>query len=733
LFKSKRNGFIILLWSVVTLALSGCSASSQEPVLVFREKSVLTTKEEALARAQELFPDLVHNDFEVENSPETEAKMGIKTPYFETTWFLHGEAADKKGYINIQLSEDGLLNSFSYYPNKAPDTNFQQLLSREEAQKIAYDFACKYYPDEMASMVPDTDQFEYANDSHLNLGYTFGWTRVINNVPAPGSGIGVVVDALTGQVTDFDSSWYPAIPAPEKTVSMEELSRRIIDQVGLHLYYSLDNSEGLPTAKLRYAPNTYQNVFDALSGSPSDFFGGKITWAQSKTFNRRFTPVPAPEQRVAVSLPGKRKTFKEGEAIAAAFLKQFGYEGKLHKAGWRRSDDPPYPEEIWHYRLDHDYNSPWEDVEVSVETTYGKVVSFSRKLKEDQSKASGLRLSRGEAQKLAIEFLTDIGENVSNMVLQQDPTNLLYSLHFQKRNYYHFRWVRLVNGIPFYEDLIRVVVSQETGDILEYERNIPKVAIFESTIGILSPEEAAAVWTAANPFELNYGVTGNPLKEQLKLSLVYRLKSISIDAHTGKIIENTFPEKRLGPYLAKIKGHWAEIPLGLLAQTGELPAPEDFDPDNTVTRREYLRILELAGYVGEKYEEVGLYSPFSDVSVNDLDIWAILHAVWCGIIKTGGNLRPDEPLTREEAVVWLINLIENVQGTIPTGKTSTPSNLKFTDVQSISEGKKGPIAVAADLNLIGADQNQSFRPQALITWAELATMVTRAIPMLERY
>lgn len=129
-----------------------------------------------------------------------------------------------------------------------------------------------------------------------------------------------------------------------------------------------------------------------------------------------------------------------------------------------------------------------------------------------------------------------------------------------------------------------------------------------------------------------------------------------------------------------------------------------------MTRREALKILEMAGM--EDAEERRLFSPFPDVSVNDPDLWAFLHAVWCGIIEPAGSLQPEEPLTREEAALWLVNLIRNEE--------------KMTE----SPHQIDQAAVTQDLILAGTGNGNSSRPGEPITWGELAVMITRAVPYL---
>ena len=703
---------LALLSIILILPLAGCSAG---------EKPLLSSKQEALAHAQKLLPEFFDGNEQLEGPEQSvtvEHSSEHKRPpvwwqsmYFEEDyWSLHWTTSgENKGDIRIQLSaEDGTLTSFSYYPENSPETlkeiDLDKLLSREEAQKIAYDFAVRCYPDKMGDMAPRPASSQYASDYRPTLEYSFEWDRVIEGFSAPGNGIRVSVNALSGAVTELSCSWNEAIPAPERIASSEELTRRIIDQAGLYLTYIEDGTDdnGYPKAKLAYGLSTYHRQFEASSGAPVTFYGENIPWAKARIYQREYTPVPAPEQKVTIQMPGERKTPEETKAIAASFLKTLGIEGELHQGGKRWDSGPPYPKEVLYFRLSgiEHYHPDWERVEVSVDTATGMVESFSRQPKDNRKQSPQRQLSRAQAQDLALKFLKDIKIYTSNMVPETYadyyifPFRYNYLLRLRTTPAYNFYWVRLVNGVPFPSDSVTVSVSRN-GEILNYTRNNYFVGTFESTEGILSPEEAVAALAAAQPLELQYGQTGNPLKEKLKMRLLYNFSTTHIDAHTGEVIKYSYPDPKLGPYLAKSKGHWAEIPLGLLAQTGKLPPPEDFHPDNTVTRREFLRISAQLAHSYISHEEERLHSPFLDVSINDRDIWAILHNVWGGIIEPGGNLKPEEPLTRKDAVAWLANLVNSRN--VDSGTLASTGN----------------------------------NPDTPITWGELSALIIRTIPLLE--
>lgn len=709
---------LVILSFVVILPLAGCSAGP-EPVL--------TSEEEALSKAKELFPEYFQGDVEdidISHSDEFYERTGFENILQENTWYLNWQ--DENGYIRIDLSAwDGSLSSFDYQHKYHPEMDFERLLSRKEAEKIAYDFACRFYRSRLDSMVPDKNRSEYADESRLNLEYDFGWSRVIDGIPVGQDSIQVSLNALTGKVTRFDCDWNEVHQPKVKIMDSEELAELILKQVGMcPMYIETASPDGsFLKAKLVYRLNTNSSLFSAVSGTPVQYFGEKTSLADSKTYHQELIPLPAPELKVAVLPPGKRKSFEEAERLAAAFLEKQGHKGPLRVGGKEWDSGPPYPRESWRFASKDTFDSQWEDVAVWIDSAFGQIYRFSRMPKEEKALFPFLQLTRQEAEQSALEFLAGINEDTGNTVLTVDKKSY-YSESRKKIDAWAFTWVRLVNGVPFPADNITVTVSCNSGEVISFARDYPLASVFEATQGILSPEEAAQAWKAAGPFELAYMLTGDYLEGKMKLGLVYSLDFHFIDAHTGEIIEFPDTPKRLGPYLEKIEGHWAEIPLDLLAQTGRLPDPEDFDPDDIVTRREYLRILEG---IGHEDSEEGLYSPFEDISVNDPDIWAILDAVWCGIIEPGGSLRPEEPLTREDAAVWLMKLVSNLrQETL-----LNPPNLQFSDADKIHPDKGDYVAFAQEFGIISGGKDVSFRPQDPVTWGELAVMLARAVPNFE--
>ncbi|MFC5530961.1 S-layer homology domain-containing protein [Cohnella yongneupensis] len=109
---------------------------------------------------------------------------------------------------------------------------------------------------------------------------------------------------------------------------------------------------------------------------------------------------------------------------------------------------------------------------------------------------------------------------------------------------------------------------------------------------------------------------------------------------------------------------------------------------------------------------------FSDIAGH----WAeanIKQAVKDGIVKgyPDGTFQPDATVTRAEFAVMLINALK------PEGEGA---ELKFTDADKIGAWAKKAIAQAVQAGIIKGYDDGSFRPDAQITRAEMASMLAKA-------
>ena len=168
-----------------------------------------------------------------------------------------------------------------------------------------------------------------------------------------------------------------------------------------------------------------------------------------------------------------------------------------------------------------------------------------------------------------------------------------------------------------------------------------------------------------------------------------------------------------------IKGHWAEKEIKSLAEKKIVSGvnEKEFKPDGKLTRAEMGKLLANIIADGKEYS-----SDFADV---DKSAW-YYGAVSCvsneGIMRGDGeNFRPNDFITREEAAVCIVNLL-NKKGISQEGEKTD-----FADFESISAWARESVKNACGLGIISGYPNNEFKPKNLITRAEAAVLIGRMI------
>ena len=132
---------------------------------------------------------------------------------------------------------------------------------------------------------------------------------------------------------------------------------------------------------------------------------------------------------------------------------------------------------------------------------------------------------------------------------------------------------------------------------------------------------------------------------------------------------------------------------------------------------------ELKGVVGEQYKAPQgriHYGPFSDIEGGWFNRY-ILTAAEAGLVNgfSDGTFRPDENVTREQYITMLYRLFD-------TDNDKEGAELTFTDAGTIGFGKEAVSWGVANGVIKGYTDN-TFRPNAKITRAEMAAMTYRAL------
>ena len=151
--------------------------------------------------------------------------------------------------------------------------------------------------------------------------------------------------------------------------------------------------------------------------------------------------------------------------------------------------------------------------------------------------------------------------------------------------------------------------------------------------------------------------------------------------------------------------------------------PFIFDGGQTLTRAMAVTLLFRAA--GEDVETKNI--PFSDVAAGKWYADAVAWGNATGIVKgvSADLFAPGDPVSREQFITLLMRLAEHL------GLMPEPSDLTYTDVDSISPFALEPLQCAQSAGLLAGYEDGTVRPQGELTRAEGVTLLARFLHWLE--
>lgn len=172
--------------------------------------------------------------------------------------------------------------------------------------------------------------------------------------------------------------------------------------------------------------------------------------------------------------------------------------------------------------------------------------------------------------------------------------------------------------------------------------------------------------------------------------------------------EMSFPDVELGK--------WYTSHIQEFASLGYINGYADgtFKPQNSITRAEFVKIVNKAFELAEKY------TPVTDLPFTDLDSqWKkdeLKLALAAGYITPATEFRHNAPINRQEAAKIIGYLLEDT--------LTSDSNWEFADSHEIATWAKVYVAGLVEAGVLS--QNESFRPKDPITRAEAVKMLNIA-------
>lgn len=165
--------------------------------------------------------------------------------------------------------------------------------------------------------------------------------------------------------------------------------------------------------------------------------------------------------------------------------------------------------------------------------------------------------------------------------------------------------------------------------------------------------------------------------------------------------------------LADWENNWAYKEIESAMNKGWINKTDTFRPNDSITRAEFIKIINKAfGFTSKSSEN------FKDVNSSSWYYNEVCVAVKAGYIdKKQTNFRPNDLISREEAA--------NIITTITKTKDNNLNKIKsYKDYKSVSSWALSSVEGAIESGYMGVGQTQ-FRPKENITRAEAITTIVR--------
>ncbi len=170
--------------------------------------------------------------------------------------------------------------------------------------------------------------------------------------------------------------------------------------------------------------------------------------------------------------------------------------------------------------------------------------------------------------------------------------------------------------------------------------------------------------------------------------------------------------------ISDISGHWAKDQIQSFVDSGYVQGYPNgtFKPDSNITRAEFMTIANKAFGYTEKAE-----INYSDVAAGSWYADAVATAKAAGYINgyPNGTMKPDAPITREEAAVIVAKI-----DALTSNETAANT---FTDGANLAAWSKGSIGACADAKIFNGYPNGSFQAANLIERGESVVALSKAL------
>ncbi len=351
---------------------------------------------------------------------------------------------------------------------------------------------------------------------------------------------------------------------------------------------------------------------------------------------------------------------------------------------------------VWELGSDNIYGS--------VNGRTGELLSYSNYAAADEGKRD---VSENDAKKIAETFLMKtVPAKFSESVYSTSGNNYVVLNKDEKPEAYTFYYYRVVNGIEFVDNGLRVTVNRKSGNITHYNNNWYEKTSFPSLEKAKADVEIMAKITEKYSFGTSYVFVGEKLKTGLVYGFEDEVGTAYFDPFTGMRVnsDGTVYEEIQIPKYSDIKDHWSRTIAEELKANGYYLKTDLFKPDEAITQLNFFQYLFTPEM--KYYNEEELYRMLENRN----------------IIKEGEKA-PNSKLARQDAAKFLIRYL----GLGLAGEYPEIYSNKFKD--KVADQYKGYAMLSYGLGVMRGDDKGNFNGTGIMTNAEAAVAIMNALKM----
>ncbi len=608
--------------------------------------------------------------------------------------------------LSVTADDDGLILNYRYYDdvtnsyNPAPSLN---KMSSDEALIKAQKLIDRLNPSLAGEIrVEKTNALESLFDST----YRFNLQRYENDIPVYNDTGFVTVNSDATQITRYSLNYTDGLlfDSLENIISISDAWKYYYENAGAELEYRLRFKDKEKEIYLVYIPQLKSEEYiDAKTGEVTP------VWHRDYHY---FT------ENYALGMNNKDMAVEE-----SAGLSEIEIEKIEEVAGLKSAEDAQIAIEnnnildfdddlvLTSINLYKDYNGDRYFYDITFESQTSDIYKYASATLDAKTleiirwrartndyikyhKADNeIEINKEDVEDKAIEALKVIAPEYTKYKLtenQEASTSLGY--------------IRYVNDIKFSNDYINIEINPQNGKVWSYSINYTD-AEFPLPEGIITEEKAIEKMSQKTEMTLYYfpvSKTEKALKADNAV-LGYKNEYVNeIDAISGAI--DDFGDESSKMTYSDIENHYAKKEIETLARFGIGFEGSEFKPDDVITVNEYITLL---------MSTFSHYTPIILKTSNDVT-YEYKEAVRTGIIDFD-KVTPDEPLTRENAAIYMIR----VMGLEEVAKLNSIYKPVFKDVSQ----NVGYISILGAMGVFNGDENDNFNPDKKLTRADALILI----------